>query len=91
VPAISRSFLVTVLDNVWDGSLVILRPPGVITSCFLHMDLVTMSGLVKGIFGAVAKQYQSIVASRCAALGKFDILEVMCPWRKYLSRFIVRL
>ena len=29
-----------------------------------------MSGLVKGIFGAVAKQYKGIVASRCAAVGK---------------------
>jgi len=28
-----------------------------------------MSAIVKGLMGVVAKQYQGIVASRCAAMG----------------------
>ena len=30
-----------------------------------------MSGIVKGIVGVFAKQYQGIVAGRCAAVGKY--------------------
>ena len=41
-----------------------------------------MSAIVKGLMGAVAKQYQGIVASRCAAMGTYfslsDRVERLC-------------
>lgn len=46
-----------------------------------------MSGLAKGLFGAVAKQYQGIVASRCAAIGKLCNSLMFCITRDDDARF----